>query len=122
MRAGRKPGAAAQQEVAAAASALDELLAPERCGQLVEALVAKYIALTPEELAEWGADPEGYVRATDVESSPDADTPRPCGLALLLCMLERAPGAVAAALVALAGRLQVCCCFSLNCWSVHRKK
>ena len=31
-------------------------------------------------------NPEGYVRAMDMESSPDANTPRPCGVALLLCM------------------------------------
>jgi hypothetical protein len=48
------------------------------------------------------------VRSTDVELSPDADTPRPCGLALLLCMLERGPQAVAAELVGLASKLQVC--------------
>lgn len=47
------------------------------------------------------------MRSTDVESSPDADTPRPCGLALLICMLERGPDTVAAALVALAAKLQV---------------
>ena len=56
----------------------------------------------------WQADPEGYVLSTDVESSPDADTPRPCGLALLLCMLERGPDTVARALIALAAQLQVC--------------
>lgn len=53
------------------------------------------------------ADPEGFVRSADVESSPDADTPRPCGLALLICMLERNPDTVAAALVGLAAKLQV---------------
>jgi len=52
-------------------------------------------------------NPEGYVRSMDVESSPDADTPRPCGLALLICMLERSPDNVAGALIALAAKLQV---------------
>ena len=51
-------------------------------------------------------DPEGYVRAMDVESSPDADTPRPCGVALLLCMLERGGEGVAAVMAQLAAQLQ----------------
>lgn len=42
-----------------------------------------------------------------METSPDADTPRPCGVALLECMLERAKGPVAAALLAMAAQLQV---------------
>lgn len=52
------------------------------------------------------ADPEQYVRAGDVEATPDADTPRPCGVALLLCMLSRREQTVAAALIQLASRLQ----------------
>lgn len=31
-------------------------------GQIVEALVLKYVALTHEELEEWRDDPEGYIR------------------------------------------------------------
>jgi hypothetical protein len=44
-----------------AADALDALLSPEggRCAALVAALVSKYLALSPEEVAEWEADPEG---------------------------------------------------------------
>ena len=44
-----------------AAAALDALLSPEggRCAALVAALVSKYLALSPEEVAEWEADPEG---------------------------------------------------------------
>ncbi len=56
------------------------------------------------------------MRSTDVESSPDADTPRPCGLALLICMLERGPDTVAAALVAFAAKLQVRGFSSLLCF------
>ena len=58
--------------------------------------------------------------STDVESSPDADTPRPCGLALLLCMLERGPDTTAHALIALAAQLQVgrpACLHDLWCMS-----
>jgi len=31
-------------------------------GQVVEALVLKYVALTHDELEEWRDDPEGYIR------------------------------------------------------------
>ena len=48
-----------------------------------------------------------FARQVDVETSPEADTPRPCGVALLECMLERAQAPVAAALLALAAQLQV---------------
>lgn len=43
----------------------------------------------------------------DVETGPDADTPRPCGLALLLCMIERDRVPAETALVGYAARLQV---------------
>jgi hypothetical protein len=43
----------------------------------------------------------------DVESGPDADTPRPVGVGLLLCMLERGGESVAQALIQLATELQV---------------
>ena len=42
-----------------------------------------------------------------MESGPDADTPRPCGLALLLCMRDRGPESTDAALIGYASRLQV---------------
>jgi hypothetical protein len=41
-----------------------------------------------------------------VESGPDADTPRPVGVGLLLCMLERGGDQVAQALLTLTGQLQ----------------
>lgn len=43
----------------------------------------------------------------DVESGPDADTPRPIGVGLLLCMLERGGEDVVQALLSLAQRMQV---------------
>ena len=52
-------------------------------------------------------NPEGHVRSMDVETGPDADTPRPCGLALLLCMIERGRTPAETALVGYATRLQV---------------
>lgn len=42
----------------------------------------------------------------DLESGPDADTPRPIGVGLLLCMLEHGGEAVATVLLGLAARLQ----------------
>lgn len=52
-------------------------------------------------------DPEGFVRSADLEASPDADTPRACGVALLLCLLERGGQTVSSAMLSLASRLQV---------------
>lgn len=43
----------------------------------------------------------------EVESGPDADTPRPVGVGLLLCMLERGGDDVAQALINMTGELQV---------------
>ncbi|BDA43024.1 Importin-11 [Coccomyxa sp. Obi] len=99
-------GHSMKEALGKAVAAVDEMLSAERCAALVEAVVTKYVALSPEELQEWQDNPEGYVRSTDVESSPDADTPRPCGLALLICMLERGPDTITAALIALATKLQ----------------
>ncbi|EIE26982.1 ARM repeat-containing protein [Coccomyxa subellipsoidea C-169] len=99
-------GRETKESLEKAVAAVDKMLSAEQCAALVEAVVTKYVALTPEELQEWQDNPEGYVRSTDVESSPDADTPRPCGLALLICMLKRGPDTVAAALVSLAAKLQ----------------
>lgn len=76
------------------------------CTRLLQAIVTKYIQLSSDELAEWQADPEGYVRSMDVETSPDADTPRPCGVALLVCMLDRNKDTVAQSMLALAAQLQ----------------
>jgi hypothetical protein len=52
-------------------------------------------------------DPEDYVRSADVESSPDADTPRPVGIKLLLAMLERGEDPIAALLLEITVRLMV---------------
>ena len=46
-------------------------------------------------------------RSMDVESGPDADTPRPIGVGLLLCMLERGGDDVVMALLQLAQKTQV---------------
>ena len=46
-------------------------------------------------------------RSTELEAAPDADTPRPVGVGLLLCMLERGGEGPGKALIDLAARLQV---------------
>lgn len=56
-----------------------------------------------------------FARQVDVETSPDADTPRPCGVALLECMLERETESVSSALVEAAGQLQVSGCGQVVC-------
>jgi hypothetical protein len=86
--------------------ALSAMLAPPQVGPLVEALVAKYVALSGDELEEWQADPEGYIRSLELEAAPDADTPRPVGVGLLLCMLERGGEGPGRALIDLAASLQ----------------
>jgi len=104
----RERYAASLPVLRSAAACLDEMLSEQdgRCAALVNAVVSKYIVLSPDELEEWESDPESYARQVDVETSPDADTPRPCGVALLECMLERAEKPVAEALVNLASSLQ----------------
>ncbi|KAG2494047.1 hypothetical protein HYH03_007693 [Edaphochlamys debaryana] len=91
---------------ARAHAALSGLLSGQTCASLVEALVAKYVALSGEELEEWRDDPESYARTMEVESGPDADTPRPIGVGLLLCMLEHGGEGVALVLLGLAAALQ----------------
>ena len=86
---------------------LEDLFSPEhgRCDALVEAVASKYILVTPDERLEWEADPEGFAREVDLETSPDADTPRPCGIGLLECMLEYSPDHVRKSIVSLAQRV-----------------
>ncbi|KAL4448640.1 hypothetical protein ABPG75_005859 [Micractinium tetrahymenae] len=104
--AGREAIQRYRPQLLSAADALDALLAPAQCPALVQAIVQKYIMLSLDEVAEWSSDPESFARNVDVETSPDADTPRPCGVALLECMLERADEPVATALLAMAAQQQ----------------
>lgn len=53
-------------------------------------------------------DPEGFIRSLDADTGPDADNPRACGVALLLCMLRKGAGHVAEAMLAYVSHLQVC--------------
>lgn len=56
------------------------------------------------------SDPEGFVRSLDADTGPDADTPRACGVALLLCMLRKGAGHVAEAMLSYVSHLLVRCC------------
>ena len=42
-----------RDEVRAADAAMKELLAEGNCGPIVDAIVSKYIALSPDEVSEW---------------------------------------------------------------------
>lgn len=105
----RERMASALPDLIAASQALDSLVSEtetERCRGFVEAIVSKYVVLAPDELAEWGSDPEGFARQVDLETSLDADTPRPCGIALMEALLERNEPVVSEALLNLARSLQ----------------
>ena len=53
------------------------------------------------------ADPEGFIRSLDADTGPDADNPRACGVALLLCMLRKGSSHMAEAMLAYVTYLQV---------------
>ena len=55
------------------------------------------------------SDPEGFIRSLDADTGPDADNPRACGVALLLCMLRKGSSHVAEAMLSYANHLQVWC-------------
>ena len=90
-----------------AIACLEDLLSLDngKCDALVEAVASRYILMTPEERLEWETDPEGFAREVDLETSPDADTPRPCGIGLVECMLEHSPDNVRRSIMSLAQRV-----------------
>jgi len=75
------------------------------CKELVEAIVQKYIAISPDEILEWEMNPEEFAREVDVETSPDADTPRACGIGLLECMFDHSGEPTRNALLSLAASI-----------------
>lgn len=101
-----KDGMTDSQQLEEASTALTQWLSPEHCYHLIAAVISKYIALTPEELQEWQADPEGFIRSLDADTGPDADNPRACGVALLLCMLRKGSSHVAEAMLSYVSHLQ----------------
>ena len=109
-----QPASEWEPKRAAAAEAqatINEFFTTERCAQVVQALVSKYLVLTPAELEEWQEEPEqaavndsvGILDAIDIG---EAQSPRPCGTALFLCMIVPQPEAIATTTLALASELQ----------------
>jgi hypothetical protein len=59
--------------------------------------------------SQGNASSRRHCRSLELEAAPDADTPRPVGVGLLLCMLERGGEGPGRALIDLAASLQVGC-------------
>jgi hypothetical protein len=92
----------------AARDAVASILAEGAIDRLCEALVGKFLRLRPEEIEEWEDDPEGRYETDLAERSPLEEavgTPRHCGAALLLSLLDRETDRVARALLDLTGRV-----------------
>jgi len=87
----------------AAREAVASILAEGAIDRLCEALVGKFLRLRPEEIEEWENDPEGRYETDLAERSPleeaGGGTPRHCGAALLLSLLDRETDRVARALL-----------------------
>ena len=78
------------------------LLAEGTIERLCESLVGKFLRLHPEEIEEWENDPEGRYETDLAEKSLlEADSPRHCGGALLLTLMNREPDRVAKTLLEL---------------------
>ena len=66
------------------------LLAEGTIERIIEALVGKFLRLHAEEIEEWENDPEGRYETDLAERSLlEADSPRHCGGALLLTLMNR---------------------------------
>lgn len=97
------------QDLQRASESLDALVSTNdgHCDAVVQAIISKYIVLSPKDLSEWANDPESFARqVADVESSPESDTPIHCGVALLQCLLERSDENVTNSLLGMASQLQ----------------
>jgi len=76
--------------VVEAQATVTALLAEGTIERLCEALVGKFLRLNQEEIEEWEADPEGrYETDLSEKSLLEADSPRHCGGALLLTLMNR---------------------------------
>lgn len=78
------------------------LLAESTIERLLEALVGKFLRLHSDEIEEWEDDSEGRYETDLAEKSLfEMDSPRHCGGALLLTLMNREPDRVAANLLKL---------------------
>jgi len=99
------------QMAAEADATVTAFFSEDRCAAIVHAIVNKYLPLTPAELEEWEDSPEqaamndtvGLLESVEVG---DAQSPRPCGHALFLCMAVKQPRVVSSAVLAYAQELQ----------------
>ena len=86
--------------VVEAQATVTALLAEGTIERLCEALVAKFLRLNQEEIEEWQNDPEGrYETDLSEKSLLEADSPRHCGGALLLTLMNRETDRVAKTLL-----------------------
>jgi len=86
--------------VVEAQATVTALLAEGTIERLCEALVGKFLRLNQEEIEEWEADPEGrYETDLSEKSLLEADSPRRCGGALLLTLMNRETDRVAKTLL-----------------------
>lgn len=99
-------------EMAAEADAtVTSFFSDERVSGIVHSIVNKYLPLTPVELEEWEQTPEqaamndtvGLLESVEVG---DAESPRPCGHALFLCLAVRRPQVVSQVVLSYAQELQ----------------
>jgi hypothetical protein len=92
--------------IIAARNAVANLLAEGVIDRLCEALVGKFLRLYPEEIEEWENDPEGRYETDLAEKALlETTSPRHCGGALLLALLDRETDRVARAILDLTRRV-----------------
>lgn len=86
--------------VVEALTTVTALLAEGTIERLCEALVGKFLRLNQEEIEEWENDPEGrYETDLSEKSLLEASSPRHCGGALLLTLMNRETDRVAKTLL-----------------------
>ncbi|GAB5360781.1 hypothetical protein AAMO2058_000657100 [Amorphochlora amoebiformis] len=106
--AGRREGF---EHISTLTGAVDGSLSESRTARLtyvIESTLAKYVALTPEELSEWQTDPEHYLETAgrDEPPQPDGETPRALGHALIRGFYQRAPTSTAKVLLNIQSRVR----------------
>jgi len=92
--------------VIAARETVTALLAEGTIERLIECIVGKFLMLHPDEVEEWESDPEGrYETDLAEEAMLDAASPRHCGGALLMTLMNVETDRVAKTLLDLTQRV-----------------
>lgn len=92
--------------VIAARETVTALLAEGTIDRLIESIVGKFLMLHPDEVEEWESDPEGrYETDLAAEAMIDAASPRHCGGALLMTLMNLETDRVAKTLLDLTQRV-----------------